>query len=172
MPDYNYALTRVFDMPWRLFLYALFITVVWIVRTKDGSPSFEFSKRQKADRSIATRYAWITSVVYGIVYGIYNAAFLGIRFADDTAGPLLGVLLSFAVFLFTAAARDALFPFRSRNTILNCVTFIVMGVLWSILYLVRAKGRGDFTHGIITAGMLELFVALLVTLLGQPRTNH
>ncbi len=139
---------------------------ICIVKAKSDPRSYEYIELQKTDRNIAARYAWITATVYGTAYGAYNAVFPDMRFADDAAGPLLGVFLSFAVFLFAAAARDALLPLRDRNTILTWVIFTVSGVLWTVMYLVRAIRRGDFTHGMITAGMLELFAALLVVSLG------
>ena len=156
---------RIKDMPWGLFALAAGMCVGWLIRKREYSRMTEFDERQEETRNTAFRRAWITAAAYETVYVFLNAC--GIRFADDVAGPVLGVMLSYAVFHFTAFARDAVFPFRDRSdTAVHWALWIVVGMLWIGLFALRAKRRGDFTHGIITAGMLELFAGLLFTAVG------
>ena len=152
------------NMPWGLFALGAGMFVGYLIKKK-STREYEFDERQKADRGNAFRLAWFVLAVYETVYAFLAA--MGIRFADEAAGPCLGVLLSFAVFCFASASRDAFLPFRDRgNAPLNWVLWITIGFIWLGLFGFRACRRGVFSHGIITAGMLEFFAALLMIAFG------
>ena len=161
--EYDRALNR--EMPWGLLAWAFCVILVWIVRARGGNRRFEFDERQIAEQRIAFRRAWLSGAAYETAYAVSCA--IGFRFADDAAGPLLGVLLSFAVFLFTAAARDALLPFRDKeNTVVSWLSLTFVGVMWMGLFFLHAHRRGDFSRGLITVGMIELLCGLLAASFG------
>lgn len=153
------------DMPWGLLLISAILAVRLAVREKSGSGAYEYDERQTAARGIAFRRAWMAAVVYETVYAVLNA--VGIRFADDAAGPLLGVLLSVAVFLFTASAKDAMWPFRDRwNSASGWIGWMLLGAVWVLFSALRLRRKGIPVPWIVSAGMLELFTGLLVAVYG------
>ena len=153
------------DMPWTLLLHAAILAVGLAVHEKSGSPAYEYDERQTAARGIAFRRAWIAAAVYEMVYAVLCA--VGIWFADEAAGPLLGVLLSVAVFLFTASAKDAMWPFRDRgNSAAGWTVWTLLGAVWVVLSALRLSRKGIPVPWIVTAGMLELLTGLLMAVYG------
>ena len=156
---------RAADMPWGLLLLAAILAVGLAVHEKSGSPAYEYDERQTAARGIAFRRAWIAAVVYETAYAVLNA--VGIRYADEAAGPLLGVLLSVAVFLFAASAKDAMWPFRDRwNSAAGWTVWMLLGAVWVVLSALRLSRKGIPVPWIVSAGMLELLTGLLVAVYG------
>ena len=153
------------ELPWSLLLLSAMLAIGLAVREKGGFPAYEYDERQKAARGIAFRWAWITAVVYETVYAVLNA--VGIRYADEAAGPLLGVLLSIAVFLFTASAKDAMWPFRDRwNSAGGWTVWTLLGVVWVVLSALRLHRKGIPVPWIVSSGMLELLTGFLLAVFG------
>lgn len=153
------------DLPWGLLLISAILAVGLAVHEKRGSAAYEYDERQTAARGIAFRRAWITAAVYETVYAVLNA--VGIRYADEAAGPLLGVLLSVAVFLFTASAKDAMWPFRDRwDSAKGWIVWTSFGAVWVVFSALRLSRKGIPVPWIISAGMLEFFTGVLVAVYG------
>ena len=139
--------------------------VVWLTGKKRPR---QYDERQIAARGEAFRAGFIVLAVYETVYALLSG--LGVRYADEMAGPLVGIILSAAVFAVFAIARDAYDALGQKKT--SVWFWFGCGLLWIGVGAMRVTSGDAVRDGLLTVSALPLFLGVAVLAVGAAVLIH
>lgn len=144
------------------------VLVVMLIQKLTGKTQNKFDERQIAARGVAYRWGFFSMMIYEAVYVMLLA--LGIRFADETTGPFLGIFVGVTVFGAAAAAKDAYTALdetpRSR------FLWPILGVLWLFIGIMRVKDGEAVRNGLLTFDSMQLFLGASFLVIGAADLIH
>ena len=144
------------------------VLLVFLIRKLTGKTQNRFDERQIAARGVAYKWGFFSMMIYETAYSLLLA--LGIRFADEPTGPILGIFLGVAVFGSVAAAKDAYTALdetpRSR------FLWPILGVLWLFIGIMKVLGGEAVRDGVLTLDSMQLFLGAAFLVIGAVGLIH
>ena len=142
--------------------------LIVLIQKLSGRTKKKFDERQIAARGVAYKWGFFSLMIYEAVYAMLLA--LGIRFADETTGPILGIFLGVTVFGAVAAAKDAYTAMdetpRSR------ILWPILGVLWLFIGITRVIDGKAVRDGLLTIDSMQLFLGAAFLVIGAVELIH
>ena len=139
-----------------------------LIQKLNGKTKNKFDERQIAARGVAYKWGFFSLMIYEGLYAMLLA--LGIRFADETTGPILGIFLGVTVFGAVAAAKDAYTALdetpRSR------ILWPILGVLWLFIGIMRVIDGKAVRDGLLTIDSMQLFLGAAFLVIGAVELIH
>ena len=142
--------------------------LIVLIQKLSGRTKNKFDERQIAARGVAYKWGFFSLMIYEAVYAMLLA--LGIRFADETTGPILGIFLGVTVFGAVAAAKDAYTAMdetpRSR------ILWPILGLLWLFIGITRVIDGKAVRDGLLTIDSMQLFLGAAFLVIGAVELIH
>ena len=144
------------------------VLLVLLIQKFSGKTRRTFDERQIAARGVAYKWGFFSVMIYETAYSLLLA--LGIRFADEPTGPILGIFVGVAVFGATAAAKDAYTALdetpRSR------FLWPIIGALWLFIGIMKVLGGEAVRDGLLTLDSMQLFLGAAFLVIGVVDLIH
>ena len=142
--------------------------LILLIQKLSGQTRNKFDERQIAARGVAYKWGFFSLMIYEGLYALLLA--LGIRFADETTGPILGIFLGVTVFGSIASAKDAYTALdespRSR------ILWPILGVLWLFIGIMKVIGGEAVRDGLLTLDSMQLFLGAAFLVIGAVELIH
>ena len=128
--------------------------LIILIQKLSGKERNRFDERQIAARGEAYKWGFFTLMIYEAAYVILNL--FGVRFADESMGPLIGIFLGLAVFGSVAAAKDAYVAVNEKPGAVWI--WGLVGVLWTAVGVMRLASGEGIENGFLTTDSMQLFM--------------
>ena len=142
--------------------------LILLIQKLSGQTRNKFDERQIAARGVAYKWGFFSLMIYEGLYALLLA--LGIRFADETTGPILGIFLGVTVFGSVASAKDAYTALdespRAR------ILWPILGALWLFNGIMRVIGGKAVRDGLLTIDSAQLFLGAAFLVIGAVELIH
>lgn len=144
------------------------VLLILLIQKLTGQTKNKFDERQIAARGEAYKWGFFSLMIYEALYTMLLV--LGIRFADEPTGPILGIFVGVAVFGAVAAAKDAYTALdetpRSR------FLWPILGVLWLVIGIMKVMGGEAVRDGVLTLDSMQLFLGAAFLVIGVVDLIH
>ena len=144
------------------------VLLILLIQKMTGQTKNKFDERQIAARGEAYKWGFFSLMIYEALYTMLLV--LGIRFADEPTGPILGIFVGVAVFGAVAAAKDAYTALdetpRSR------FLWPILGVLWLVIGIMKVLGGEAVRDGVLTLDSMQLFLGAAFLVIGVVDLIH
>ena len=144
------------------------VLLILLIQKMTGQTKNKFDERQIAARGEAYKWGFFSLMIYEALYTMLLV--LGIRFADEPTGPILGIFVGVAVFGAVAAAKDAYTALdetpRSR------FLWPILGVLWLVIGVMKIMGGEAVRDGVLTLDSMQLFLGAAFLVIGVVDLIH
>ena len=144
------------------------VLLILLIQKMTGQTKNKFDERQIAARGEAYKWGFFSLMIYEALYTMLLV--LGIRFADEPTGPILGIFIGIAVFGAVAAAKDAYTALdetpRSR------FLWPILGVLWLVIGIMKVLGGEAVKDGVLTIDSMQLFLGAAFLVIGVVDLIH
>ena len=144
------------------------VLLILLIQKMTGQTKNKFDERQIAARGEAYKWGFFSLMIYEALYTMLLV--LGIRFADEPTGPILGIFIGIAVFGAVAAAKDAYTALdetpRSR------FLWPILGVLWLVIGIMKVLGGEAVRDGVLTLDSMQLFLGAAFLVIGVVDLIH
>ena len=147
----------------------VFIALLIILIEKlSGRMVQKFDERQLAARGEAYKWGFFSMMLYEAAYAVFGL--LGVHWADETAGPLIGIFVGVAVFGCVAEAKDAYVAMDEKPA--SRWVWSLLGVLWLVIGILKLTGGEGFVDGLFTLDSLQFFMGLCFLAVGVTQLIH
>ena len=144
------------------------VLLILLIQKLTGQTKNKFDERQTAARGVAYKWGFFSLMIYEALYTMLLV--LGIRFADEPTGPILGIFIGVAVFGAVAAAKDAYTALdetpRSR------FLWPIIGALWLFIGIMKVLGGEALRDGLLTLDSMQLFLGAAFLVIGIVDLIH
>ena len=144
------------------------VLLVLLIQKLTGKTKNKFDERQVAARGVAYKWGFFSLMIYEALYTMLLV--LGIRFADEPTGPILGIFVGVAVFGAVAAAKDA-YTALDENPRSRWL-WPLLGVLWLFIGIMKVLGGEAVRDGALTLDSMQLFLGASFLVIGLVDLIH
>ena len=140
----------------------LFVAIAHLYRNKKSN----YDERQLLARNAAYKFSFFFLLVYCFFCGLLHI--FDVQWSDTATQMLLGVILSFTLFIALCMIKDAYFSDTPKRNVYSVLFFFWFGILYLIHLMLRlSRGEVLWQNGELTTLVLYLvlsvcFIALCV----------
>ena len=128
--------------------------LILLIQKLSGKERNRFDERQVAARGEAFKWGFFSIMFYEAAYVVLNL--WGVRFADESMGPLIGIFLGLAVFGSVAAMKDAYIAVNEKPG--TIWIWGLVGVFWTAAGVMKLTGGEGIEDGLLTVDSMQLFL--------------
>ena len=164
------TMTHARRMGWVIGIFAgiTIALLILLIRIILRGQKNQYDERQVAARGIAYKCGFFTLMLCEVLYSVLNA--LNLRFADDIAGPILGIFPALAVFGSVAVMKDAYFGVNESKS--SRIIWGVVGVLWTAIGVTKIASGEGVADGLLTIDSLQLFLGVTFLIIAAAQIVH
>ena len=143
-------------------IVVLFVAIARLYRNKKSN----YDERQLLARNAAYKFSFFFLLVYCFFCGLLHI--FDVQWSDTATQMLLGVILSFTLFIALCMIKDAYFSDTPKRNVYSVLFFFWFGILYLIHLMLRlSRGEVLWQNGELTTLVLYLvlsvcFIALCV----------
>lgn len=145
-------------------IVVVLVAFIAIIRSRRNK-TISYDERQLLARNTAYKYSFFFLMLYCLVCGML--VLFEIKWADAALQMLLGVVLSFVLFIALCMIKDAYFSDSPKRNLYSVLFFFWFGLMYFI-HLMMSLSRGEvlFDNGELKMLALYLVASVCFTALG------
>ena len=127
---------------------------------KNKKEKFTYDERQAAARGVGYKYAFITLVIYNVVYGILDLV-LAHPWAEDLTGLMIGVCLAVVVHISYSIRHDCYFSMNEDPKKVKAL-IAILTIINAAIAVIQGLNGELVQDGMLTNKCANLVVAIVL----------